>query len=67
MGALGRARREEGIGAGDLQGELSSAAQRAGASPGLLGVLSSMLDRNRDESAVDDITEMLGRAVGGGR
>ena len=67
MGALGRARREEGIGEGDLAGQLGSAAQQAGASPGLLESLSSMSDRNRDGSVIDDIAGMLGRAAGGGR
>jgi len=60
MGALGRARREEGIGASDLSGLLGGAAQQAGAGSGLLGALSSMLDRDRDGSAIDDVAEMLG-------
>src|SRR5215470_6135821 len=67
MGALGRARREAGIDAGDLPRELGSAAQQTGGDRGLLGALSSMFDMNRDGSAVDDIAEMLSRAVGGGR
>jgi len=67
MGALGRARREQGVGAGDLQRELGSAAQQTGGGQGLLGALSSMFDMNRDGSAVDDIAGMLSRAVGGGR
>jgi hypothetical protein len=67
MGALGRARREEGIGASDLPKELGSAAQQTGGGHGLLGALSSMFDMNRDGSAVDDIAGMLSRAVGGGR
>jgi hypothetical protein len=67
MGALGRARREEGIGEGDLPRELSSAAQQTGGDQGLLGALSSMFDMNRDGSAIDDIAGMLSRAVGGGR
>jgi hypothetical protein len=67
MGALGRARREHEIGAGDLQRELGAAAQRTGGNQGLLGALSSMFDMNRDGSAVDDIAGMLSRAVSGGR
>jgi hypothetical protein len=67
MGALGRARREEGIGEGDLPRELGNAAQQTGGDQGLLGALSSMFDMNRDGSAVDDIAGMLSRAVGGGR
>jgi hypothetical protein len=67
MGALGRARREQGIGASDLPRELGAAAQQTGGNQGLLGALSSMFDMNRDGSAVDDIAGMLSRAVGGGR
>ncbi|MBO0861832.1 MAG: DUF937 domain-containing protein [Chloracidobacterium sp.] len=67
MGALGRAQREQGIGAGDLQRELGSAAQQTGGDEGLLGALSSMFDMNHDGSAIDDIAGMLSRAVGGGR
>ena len=67
MGALGRARREEAIGAGELPRELGNAAQQTGGDQGLLGALSSMFDMNRDGSAVDDIAGMLSRAVGGGR
>jgi len=67
MGALGRARRDQGIGAGDLSRELGAATQQTGGDQGLLGALSSMFDMNRDGSAVDDIAGMLSRAVGGGR
>ncbi|MGH9767805.1 MAG: DUF937 domain-containing protein [Blastocatellia bacterium] len=67
MGALGRARREGEVGEGNLAGLLSGATQQAGASSGLLGALSSMLDRDRDGSAVDDIARILSGAVGGGR
>jgi hypothetical protein len=67
MGALGRARREQGMDVGDLPKELGNAAQQTGGDQGLLGALSSMFDMNRDGSAVDDIAGMLSRAVGGGR
>jgi hypothetical protein len=67
MGALGRARREQGIEASDLPKELGAATQQTGGDHGLLGALSSMFDMNRDGSAVDDIAGMLSRAVGGGR
>jgi len=65
MGALGKMRREGEVGAGELPRELSSATQQAGGSEGLLGTLSSILDRNRDGSVIDDIAGMLSRAVGG--
>jgi hypothetical protein len=64
MGALGRMRREGEVGAGELPKELSNATQQVGGSEGLLGTLSSILDRNRDGSVIDDIAGMLSRAVG---
>ncbi|MGH9752508.1 MAG: DUF937 domain-containing protein [Blastocatellia bacterium] len=67
LGALGRARREEGVGQDNLSRELSAAAQQTQGNPGLLGALSSMFDVNRDGSAIDDITAMLSKAVGGRR
>ncbi|MGH9938051.1 MAG: DUF937 domain-containing protein [Blastocatellia bacterium] len=67
MGALGRARREEGIGAADLSGLLGASAQQAGAGSGLLGALSSILDRDRDGSAIDDVAGMLGGLLSGRR
>jgi len=67
MGALGRTRREEGVGAGDLAGLLGGATQQVGSTPGLLGALSSMLDRDRDGSAIDDVAGMLGGLLGGRR
>ncbi|HEY8458786.1 MAG TPA: DUF937 domain-containing protein [Blastocatellia bacterium] len=65
MGALGRARREQGMDASDLPRELGAAARRTGGNQGLLGALSSMFDMNPDGSAVDDVAGMLSRAVGG--
>jgi hypothetical protein len=67
MGALGRARREEGLNTGDLSGMLGGATQQMGGSSGLMGALSNILDRNGDGSAVDDITGMLGGLLGGRR
>ncbi|HEY6404211.1 MAG TPA: DUF937 domain-containing protein, partial [Blastocatellia bacterium] len=67
MGALGRARREQGMDVSELPRELGAAAQQTGGNQGLLGALNSMFDMNRDGSAVDDIAGMLSRAVGGRR
>jgi hypothetical protein len=67
MGALGRARHEQGMDVSELPRELSAAAQQTGGNQGLLGALNSMFDMNRDGSAVDDIAGMLSRAVGGRR
>jgi hypothetical protein len=67
MGALGRTQRETGIGAGDLAGLLGGAAQQMGSGSGLMGVLSSVLDRDHDGSAIDDVAGMLGGLLGGRR
>ncbi len=67
MGALGRTQRQQGIGAGDLAGLLGGATQQVGASSGLLGVLSSVLDRDHDGSAIDDVAGMLGGLLSGRR
>jgi hypothetical protein len=67
MGAVGRARREEGVGTSDLAGMLGGATQQMGGSSGMLGMLSNVLDRNHDGSAVDDIAGMLGGLLGGRR
>jgi len=67
MGALGRTQREQGIGAGDLAGLLGGATQQVGGSSGLLGVLSSVLDRDHDGSAIDDVAGMLGGLLSGRR
>jgi hypothetical protein len=67
MGALGRTQREQGVGAGDLAGLLGGATQQVGAGSGLLGVLSSVLDRDRDGTAIDDVAGMLGGLLSGRR
>jgi hypothetical protein len=67
MGALGRARHEQGMDVSELQRALGVAARQTGGNQGLLGALNSMFDMNRDGSAVDDIAGMLSRAVGGRR
>ena len=65
MGVLGRAQRENGLGAGDLSGLLGGAAQQMGSGSPLMGILSSVLDRNHDGSAVDDVMGMIGGFLGG--
>lgn len=67
MGAIGRSRQQEGIGTSDLGGLLGGAAQQMGGGSDLMGMLSGMLDRNRDGSAVDDVVGMLGGLLGGRR
>jgi hypothetical protein len=62
MGALGKAQREKGLDTGGLAGMLGGEQQRAAdAAPGVMGMLSSLLDRDRDGSVMDDIGAMLGK------
>ena len=62
MGALGKAQREKGLDTGGLAGMLGGEQQRAtDAAPGVMGMLTSLLDRDRDGSVMDDIGAMLGK------
>jgi len=62
MGALGKAQREKGLDTGGLAGMLGSEQQRAAdAAPGVMGMLTSLLDRDHDGSVMDDIGAMLGK------
>ncbi len=67
MGALGRTHREQGLGAGDLAGLLGGATQQMGSGSPLMDMLSSVLDRDRDGSAIDDVAGMIGGFLGGRR
>ena len=65
MGALGRQRREGGLGPDDLAGMLGGEREAIGArTPGMLGTLSQLLDRDRDGSIADDVGGMLGGLFG---
>ncbi len=62
MGALGKAQREKGLDTGGLAGMLGGEQQRAAdAAPGVMGMLTSFLDRDHDGSVMDDIGGMLGK------
>ena len=62
MGALGKTQREKGLDTGGLAGMLGSEQQRAAdAAPGVMGMLTSLLDRDHDGSVMDDIGAMLGK------
>lgn len=67
MGALGRTQRQHGLGAGDLAGLLGGATQQMGSGSPLMDMLSSVLDRNHDGSAIDDVAGMIGGLLGGRR
>ncbi len=72
MGALGKVQRQRGLDSGGLsdllQGERSRVAQH---SPGMMGMLEQMLDRDGDGSMMDDLAStgmsVLGGLLGGRR
>jgi hypothetical protein len=65
MGALGRAKREQGLDPKSLSHLLSGEQDRLReTAPGVMGTLSRFLDRNDDGSVIDDIGGMLGRTFG---
>jgi hypothetical protein len=67
MGAIGRAHQGSGGDTGSLAGMIGGTAQQMGAGSGLMGILGSVLDRNHDGSAIDDVAGMLGGLLGGRR
>ncbi len=65
LGALGKARNERGLGPEDLSAMLGGERDAmSAASPGMMGALSQLLDRDRDGSIVDDVGSMLGGLLG---
>ena len=65
LGALGKARNERGLGPQDLSAMLGGERDAmSAASPGMMGALSQLLDRDRDGSIVDDVGSMLGGLLG---
>lgn len=65
MGALGRAQRGGNLGAGGLADALGTERDALGAgSPGVLGAITRMLDRDNDGSVIDDVGGLLGGLLG---
>jgi len=65
MGALGKIQRTHGLDAGGLASMLQGEhAQASAAQPGLMGLASQLLDRNRDGNAMDDVMKGLGGLLG---
>ena len=59
MGSLGKAQNENGLDASGLSNLLNGQQQEAQANaPGAMSMLSSMLDRNKDGSSMDDLQRM---------
>jgi hypothetical protein len=67
MGALGRTRQQQGLGAGDLASVLGGATQQMGSGSPLLGLLAQFMDADKDGSAVDDVMRLVGGFMGGRR
>ncbi len=67
MGVLGRARQQNGIGAGDLASVLGGASQQAQQKTGFGGgILNAILDKDGDGSFMDDLAGMAGKQILGG-
>jgi hypothetical protein len=60
MGALGRARSQNGLGPGQLSDMLNEEKSAMGGSSGVMGMVAGLLDRDHDGSVVDDVGGMLG-------
>ena len=61
MGAVGQAQQQNGLDASQLSNMLSAQQQQAeAAAPDMMGMLSSMLDQNKDGSAIDDLWRVAG-------
>ncbi|MFN7928683.1 MAG: DUF937 domain-containing protein [Blastocatellia bacterium] len=61
MGYLGRQKQEQGMDASSLAGMLGGAQQQMQQQqPGLMGILSSVLDQNHDGSMMDDALRLAG-------
>jgi hypothetical protein len=61
MGAVGQAQQQNGLDASGLSNMLATQQQQAqSAAPEVMGMLSSMLDQNKDGSAMDDLWRVAG-------
>lgn len=60
MGAVGRTQQENSFDPSGLANYLGEQQQEQAAAPGMMGLLSSMLDSNKDGSMTDDLTRIAG-------
>lgn len=66
MGALGKAKRSQGLDTGSLGAALGQEQQRMERrQPGIGGMLGSLLDQDGDGSAMDDLAKIGGSVLGG--
>jgi hypothetical protein len=65
LGALGKAKQQQGLDAAGLSEFLGSQNQQAqAAAPGMMGMLGNLLDSNKDGSVLDDVTRIAGKFFG---
>jgi hypothetical protein len=65
LGALGKAKQQQGLDAAGLSEFLGSQDQQAqAAEPGMMGMLGNLLDSNKDGSVLDDVTRIAGKFFG---
>ncbi len=65
MGSLGKLKQQGGLGPEDLTRVLSGERDALNtAAPGVMGMVTSLLDRNHDGSVLDDVGKMLGGLFG---
>ena len=65
MGALGKTQQEQGLDANGLSAFLGGQHQEAqAAAPDVMGMLSSLLDSNKDGSVLDDVGRLAGKFFG---
>ena len=60
MGALGKTQQQNDLDSSGLADYLGQQQQEQAATPGLMGMLSSMLDSNKDGSVTDDLAKIAG-------
>lgn len=60
MGAVGKTQQQNGFDSSGLANYLGEQQQQQAAQPGMIGMLSSMLDSNKDGSMTDDLTRIAG-------
>lgn len=66
MGALGQQQQQQGLDPGGLSALLGGQQQMAQQSnPNTMSMLNSLLDTNKDGSAIDDVLGLMGKLLGG--
>jgi len=60
MGAVGRTQQQSGLDSSGLAEYLGEQQQQQAAAPGMMGMLSSMLDSNQDGTVTDDLARIAG-------